>query len=322
MSDACPRLFEPLTLHGVTLRNRVAHASMTTKMGRAQSVTDALVAYHRNRAAGGTGLIVTEPVAVQPWHCQPYKINVFEDSAGLVRWARAVEQHDCRLVGQLQDSGRGRHEAGKHPYAIAPSVQPDDLSWTVPRALSDEAIEALIDRFVAASQRMQAAGFSGVEISAGHGHLFHQFLSPWCNQRSDRWGGNVNDRVRIVRELGERIRRRCGDSFVVGLKLPGADYVPGSIDVPQAQAITQALSLPDVFSYFCHAQGSHSPWARHPRARHARSARALCRHFARYARASQQGAADGAGPDHRSGRGPNVWWRTGMPIWWRSAGRL
>lgn len=260
MSDACPRLFESLTLHGVPVRNRVAHASMTTKMGRGQAVTDPLVNYHRNRAAGGTGLIVTEPVAAQPWHHQPYKINVFEDTAGLERWAREVEQHDCRLVAQLQDSGRGRHEVGKHPYAIAPSVQPDDLSWTVPRALSDAAIEALIDRFVEASERLQGAGFSGVEISAGHGHLFHQFMSPWCNQRRDRWGGTLADRVRIVRELGERIRTRCGDRFIVGLKLPGVDNVPDSIDVPESQAITEALALPEVFSYFCHAQGSHSPW--------------------------------------------------------------
>ncbi len=260
MSDAYPHLFAPTVLHGVALRNRIVHASMTTKMGRDQKITEPLISYYRNRAEGGAGLIVTEPLAVQPWHGQYYKINVFEDSAGIKRWADEIEQHDCRLIGQLQDSGRGRHEEGKHPYAIAPSALPDDLSWTVPRALTDEAIEALIDRFVDASEHLQAAGFSGVEISAGHGHLFHQFLSPWSNLREDRWGGNVKNRSRIVAELGQRIRARCGESFIIGLKLPGVDGIEGSVDVAEAQRFTRQLALPDVFSYFCHAQGSHSPW--------------------------------------------------------------
>ncbi|MFK7885434.1 MAG: FAD-dependent oxidoreductase [Gammaproteobacteria bacterium] len=260
MSEAYPTLFSPVELHGVPLRNRIVHASMTTKMGREQKITEPLLNYYRNRAQGGAGLIVTEPLAVQPWHGQYYKVDVFEDGAGIKRWATDIEQHDCRLIGQLQDSGRGRHEEGKHPFAIAPSALPDDLSWTVPRALTDEAIEALVERFVEATMRLQDAGFSGVEISAGHGHLFHQFLSPWSNLREDRWGGSVENRTRIVRELGQRIRERCGARFIIGLKLPGDDGIAGSVDVTEAARFTAQLALPDVFSYFCHAQGSHSPW--------------------------------------------------------------
>ncbi|MFK8014779.1 MAG: FAD-dependent oxidoreductase [Gammaproteobacteria bacterium] len=260
MSTPCEALFAPLDLHGVRVRNRVAHASMTTKMGRNQAVSESLINYHRNRAEGGAGLIVTEPLAVQPWHHQPYKVNVFKDSSGLKRWASVVEDAGCRILGQLQDSGRGRHEAGKHPYAIAPSVLPDDLSWTVPRALASEAIDDLIERFAKAADALQDAGFSGVELSAGHGHLFHQFLSPWCNLRDDDWGGDVARRTRVITELGTRIRARCGENFIIGLKLPGVDSVPGSIDIEEAQRFTAELAKPELFSYFCHAQGSHSPW--------------------------------------------------------------
>jgi len=229
-------------------------------MGSGQQVTESLLNYHRSRALGGAGMIVTEPLAIQSWHAENYKVSVFADRAedGLRRWADVVESNDCRLLGQLQDSGRGRHEAGKHPYAIGPSVLPDDLSWVVPRALSHDEIEQLIERFALAAKRLQQAGFSGVEISAAHGHLFHQFLSPWSNLREDDWGGSVENRARIVSELVQQIRAQCGASFVIGIKLPGDDGIVNSIDASEAARITTVLSESGDASYLCYAQGSHS----------------------------------------------------------------
>lgn len=260
MSDAYPQLFSSFDLHGVKLRNRIVHCSMTTKMGVDQQVSDELLNYHHNRAVGGAGMIVTEPLAIQPWHNESYKVSVFGDKAaeGLARWANIVESQGCRLLGQLQDSGRGRHEAGKHPYAIGPSALPDDLSWVVPKAMEPSEIERLIGRFAQAARLLQKAGFSGVELSAGHGHLFHQFLSPWSNLRTDEWGGSVENRTRLVRLLAEQIRDLCGPSFVIGVRLPADDGLENSIGITEATAITKALSLPNILSYFCHVQGSHS----------------------------------------------------------------
>jgi 2,4-dienoyl-CoA reductase-like NADH-dependent reductase (Old Yellow Enzyme family) len=85
------------------------------------------------------------------------------------------------LLGQLQDPGRGRHNPGIGAYAIGASALPDDLSWTVPHALTTGEIHSMIEDFAASSARLERCGFSGVEISGGHGHLFHQFLSPWSN---------------------------------------------------------------------------------------------------------------------------------------------
>src|SRR5687768_9177293 len=198
---------------------------MTTLLGENTRVTDRLIRYHANRAKGGAALIVTEPLSMAPHQLLPNKVRVWNDDnvEGLKRWADAVETHDCRLLGQLQDPGRGRHAPGKNPAAVGASYLPDDISWTVPHALSAQEIRDMIAAFAKSAQRLQRCGFSGVEISAGHGHMFHQFLSPWSNARADAYGGDLEGRTRILRELVEALRAACGTDFIVGLKLPGED---------------------------------------------------------------------------------------------------
>ncbi len=147
---------------GVALRNRIAHASMTTRMGSNHRVTDQLIAYSENRAAGGCAMIVTEPLAVLRWQKdEGAKIRAYDDAEldGLKRWAAAVEAHDCRLLGQLQDAGRGKHHGSRKLYAYGPSSLPDDLSWTVPRALERGEIADMVAQFAAAAARLQRAGF-------------------------------------------------------------------------------------------------------------------------------------------------------------------
>ena len=175
-----PALFAPLLLPcGARLKNRVTHASMTTRMGRDQGITDPQIRYYANRAKGGCSLIVSEPLNSWREQKNPYKARVWNDDHvdALQRWAEAVESEDCRLLGQIQDPGRGRHERGRNPIAIGVSSLHDDLSWTVPHVLSADEIRRMIDDFAQSSARLQRCGFSGVEISAGHGHLFHQFMS-------------------------------------------------------------------------------------------------------------------------------------------------
>jgi 2,4-dienoyl-CoA reductase-like NADH-dependent reductase (Old Yellow Enzyme family)/thioredoxin reductase len=255
-----PRLFEPLDIVGGRLKNRIVHASMTTKYGRGQAVSPRLLDYHRSRALGGAAMLITEPFNTLPWQHVDYKPSPLTEVGfeSLCRLAEVVESLDCRILGQIQDSGRGRHEQGRHPSAFGPSALPDDLSWTVPHVLSTERIWEIIDVMVDACERIKATGMSGVEISAGHGHLFHQFLSSWSNHREDEFGGCLDNRVRLVKTLAERVRDRCGRDFIIGVKLPGDDGVPGSIDVTEAGRITAALADSDVVSFFSFAQGSHA----------------------------------------------------------------
>ncbi|MBI3057563.1 MAG: hypothetical protein HYY77_26510, partial [Betaproteobacteria bacterium] len=173
-----PSLFAPFTLAGMRLRNRVVHASMNTHMAENTRVTERLIQYHANRARGGAALIVTEPISMARHQNVSYRARAWNDDNldGLKRWADAVESEDCRLLAQIQDPGRGRHNTGIQAEAIGASALPDDLSWIVPHALTVAEIHSMTDDFAHSAARLQRCGFSGVEISAGHGHLFHQFL--------------------------------------------------------------------------------------------------------------------------------------------------
>ncbi len=242
------------------LRNRVVHASITTRLSQERRVTPELLNYYASRARGGAAMIVTEPLSAARSQNLAHKVRVWDDAAidGLSRWAAAVETEDCRLLGQIQDAGRGRHERGRNPNAYGASPDPDDLSWTVPHVLSIDDIERLIDEFAESSRRLQSCGFSGVELSACHGHLFHQFLSPWMNTRSDAFGRDIEGRLRLLLRLIAAVRGQCGSRFLIGIKMPGDDGLRGSIDPAHAAELAQRLAATGSVDYFCFAQGAHA----------------------------------------------------------------
>jgi 2,4-dienoyl-CoA reductase-like NADH-dependent reductase (Old Yellow Enzyme family)/thioredoxin reductase len=254
------KLFMPFELAGRRLRNRITHASMSllaTPQGR---VTDRFIQYHVNRAAGGAAMTVTEPLAMMRHQAGLPRVQVWrrDDTDGLKRLAEAVEGQDCRLLGQIQDAGRGRHYPGRNPEAIGASALPDDLSWTVPRALTAAEIRDLIGEIAESAALLKSCGFSGVEISAGHGHMFHQFLSPESNRRKDEYGGNWEGRTRIVAELVRALRAACGADFIVGLKLPGDDGIAGGVGPPEAGIIGDLLTRSGNVDYVCFAGGAHA----------------------------------------------------------------
>ncbi|GAB5415542.1 MAG: FAD-dependent oxidoreductase [Congregibacter sp.] len=262
MTDsAYPTLFSPINIGGVTLRNRIVHAAILTRYFSDGRPSEKLLNYYRSRAQGGAAMIVTEPLAMTAHNRMPSRLRVWDDEVfdELQRCAEAVETHGARLIGQVQDSGRGRHEVGRNEGAVGASALPDDLSWTVPQVLDAAGIRAMIEDWAESSYRLQRAGFSGVEVSAGHGHLFHQFLSAASNHREDEYGGDLEGRTRFLRELISAIRERCGQNFVIGLKLPADDGVPGGVDLAQAQVINQRLCADKAnFDYWTWAWGAHA----------------------------------------------------------------
>lgn len=250
----------PFELAGRRLRNRIVHASMTTLRARDGGTTPVQIQYYANRARGGAAMIVTEPLTFSAMQDVPHKTRVWTDEAvdALQRWADAVESQDCRLLGQIQDPGRARHNAGRHLNAMAPSLLPDDLSWSMPRAMTVDEIRRFVEDIAASSARLQRCGFSGVELSCGHGHLFHQFYSPRSNHREDAYGGDWDGRTRFVREMVAAIRAACGTGFIIGLKLPGDDGLADSIGPLQAAEIARRVTASGEASYVCFAQGTHA----------------------------------------------------------------
>jgi 2,4-dienoyl-CoA reductase-like NADH-dependent reductase (Old Yellow Enzyme family) len=257
---AYPALAAKLQVGQIELRNRIAHASMSTMMAEHQLVTPALIQYHVNRAIGGAALSVTEPLGMVPHQAAQPRTQVWgdRDGDGFRRWAAAVEALDCRLLGQIQDAGRGRHYVGRTPDAIGASALPDDLSWTVPHAMTADQIERFVADVAHSARLLQGYGFSGVELSCGHGHLFHQFLSPWSNRREDDYGGDWVGRTRFVAEIVQAIRAICGVKFLIALKLPGHDGIAGSIGVEEAKAIAALLCVPGEVDIVGFAWGAHA----------------------------------------------------------------
>jgi 2,4-dienoyl-CoA reductase-like NADH-dependent reductase (Old Yellow Enzyme family)/thioredoxin reductase len=255
-----PGLFSPIDIGRVRLKNRLVHASITTCFTRNGGVSDSLLNYCASRAAGGAAAIILEPTNMHAGQTDPRRADVFNggNRDALKRLVEAVERQDCRLLGQVQDSGRGRRELGRNDAAIGASPLPDDLSWTVPHALSTGEIRQLVEEFTKSCGLLREAGFAGVEISAGHGHLFHQFMSSWSNQRDDEYGGDVTGRTLFTRELIESIRSECGTGFVIGVKLPGDDGVKGSIDIDEAHRIAMAVAATGEVDYWTFCRGTHA----------------------------------------------------------------
>jgi 2,4-dienoyl-CoA reductase-like NADH-dependent reductase (Old Yellow Enzyme family)/thioredoxin reductase len=255
-----PTLFSPIEVGGVRMRNRIAHASIVTRFVRDGAPSDRLINYLGSRAQGGAALVITEPVAMASFNRQPDRLRAWDDANmdGLKRLVDAIERHDSRLIGQLQDPGRGRHAIGRNDGAVGASALPDDISWTVPHPLDVPGIRQLVSEWAEGCRRLQRAGFAGIEISAGHGHLFHQFLSPQSNHRDDEFGGTTENRTRLLREVVNAIREACGRPFMIGVKLPGDDGVPGGIDLAEARRIAESVATTRNIDYWTFVWGAHA----------------------------------------------------------------
>jgi 2,4-dienoyl-CoA reductase-like NADH-dependent reductase (Old Yellow Enzyme family) len=258
---AFSHLAQPLAGPRLRLKNRVVHPAILTLLVQEQMVSDAFLRYHANRAKGGAAMIVVEPVNALSWQSRrATQLNVYDDSAltGLTRLADEVHRHDCRLLAQIQDRGRGNYSRARPDITYGASALPDDESGAVPYPLSADEVAEMIAAFAAAARHLENAGFDGVELSSAHGHLFHQFLSPHSNHRQDRYGGDFPSRLRLLEELIAAIRDACGPEFVIGLKLPADDGIKGGIDLSEAKRITAALADPETVDFMAFAWGSQS----------------------------------------------------------------
>ena len=259
-SSNYPHLFSELGIGTRTVRNRIALPATLTNFGAGNRVTDRWINFLAERARGGCGLLVTEIIAVDPEALAHGAIVTgYEDAndPGFEQVAAEVHEAGSCILGQLWHPGRQQlWHPTRSPVGV--SDQPDALSWSVPRVMSTEECERLVDAYVAAARRLARCGFDGVELHGAHGYLITQFLSPWSNTRDDRYGGDLEGRTRFAREIAERIRDACGEGFIVGMKMPAEEGVEGGIDVEEAVRITERFVATGVFDLFAYGQGNFS----------------------------------------------------------------
>ncbi|GGO58451.1 2,4-dienoyl-CoA reductase [Roseovarius pacificus] len=244
-------LFSPLTLpNGKEIPNRIAKAVMEENMADVDhGPSSELIELYRAWAQGGTGLIITGNVMVDARAMTGPAGVVLEDDRLLDRfrdWADVARSGGGKVWMQINHPGR-QMPAGMGQETLAPSPIPLDLGaqskrFPMPREMTEADIEDVTRRFVATAMLAERAGFDGVEVHAAHGYLLSQFLSPLSNRRTDRWGGSLENRARLLLEIVSGIRAAGAPDFAVAVKLNSADFQRGGFSPEDARAVVEMLA--------------------------------------------------------------------------------
>ncbi|MBI1262896.1 MAG: NADH:flavin oxidoreductase [Rhizobiales bacterium] len=238
-------LFRPLSfMHGHAMKNRFMLAPLTNCQSHADgTLSDDEFNWLTYRAEGGFGLVMTCAAHVQPsGNAFPGQLGVFSDIhlPGLTRLASALKAGGAISSLQLHHGGIRCPESLIGETPRGPSADAE----TGARALSETEVEELIEDFIAAAVRSEKAGFDGVEIHGAHGYILCAFLSPELNRRTDRYGGSLENRSRILFEIIKGIRARTGPSFQLGLRLSPERF--GLVFAEQRELARQLLTAGDL----------------------------------------------------------------------------
>ena len=230
-------LFEPIKVGSVTIKNRIVRSPHGTGL-----LGDDLIAYHEARARGGVGMSTISATGVHP--SAPIGIPVYSDECMplLEKISSRMHKYDMKLFIQLYHGGAGFPSAFGMPEHWSASPIPNPMAaGIIPIEMTQTMIDDVVASFAAGAVRARDAGLDGVDIHASSGYLLHEFLSPALNQRSDKYGGSLENRMRFTMEVIHAIRNAVGTDFVIGVRLPNEDYVPGGITAQECARIAEVV---------------------------------------------------------------------------------
>ncbi len=282
MSIAYPRLFSPLSVGKLTLKNRIVMLPHGTSMVAGGAPTDDDIAYYARRAAAGPGLMITGAAVTSLDSSRRGRklIETYNDEAlpALARRAEAVRAHGAMIVGQIIHLGRESIGMESDWPLLAPSAIRSPRDLQAPREMDAADIHRVVADFAASARNLQATGHDGVEIHGAHGYLVGQFLSPATNRRSDRWGGDPIRRARFLLDLIEAIRTACGAAFLLGLRLSADEEIADGIELADSRQLVQLLAAEQPVDYLSITLGTRGAYvkdATQPAATAARAAGVL-----------------------------------------------
>lgn len=250
-------LWEPVIVGPVTLANRVAMAAMTTGFAEGRLISEQHLDYYEERARGGLGLIITEQQTADR-NQKEFMANCLTalDPNCVSRFravADRVHPHGTKVFAQLFGPGPQESSAldlWAWDSSWAPSELPSRSHRQVPRAITPADIAAMAANFALAAGHVADGGLDGVEIHGSHGWLLHRFLSPLFNKRTDQYGGSLENRVRVIVEIGEAIRARVGRDTALGLQLSVDDYFgEQGMTVPLALEQLKIIDATGLYDY-------------------------------------------------------------------------
>ena len=237
-------MFESTQINGMALANRFVRSATWEGMASEEgAVTSALKDLNADLARGGVGLIISSHAYVsREGQAGPWQLGIYDDTLlpGLTEMTAAVHDNGSRIVAQLAHAGF--HAAGKltGQTPLAPSAV-QGLAKAPRRALEEEEIDDIVESFAAAAVRARKAGFDGVQIHAAHGYLLSQFLSPIYNQRMDKFGGNIENRARMLCMVLKAIRTRVGKDYPVLVKINCGDFYENGMIPEDAVRVGEML---------------------------------------------------------------------------------
>jgi 2,4-dienoyl-CoA reductase-like NADH-dependent reductase (Old Yellow Enzyme family) len=266
-----PNLFDPLTIHGITLRNRIGVSPMCMYSYTDGFSNDWQVIHLGARAVGGAGLIISEATAVEPrGRITPYDVGIWSDAHidPLVRVTRAIKGSGA--VAGIQIAHAGRKAGSRRPWDIGKPITPNELpgwqgvgpspiafneEYAVPHEMSVKEIKEVQNSFCAGAQRALTAGFEWLELHAAHGYLIHSFYSPLSNQRSDEYGGSFENRIRFLLETVRAIRPVWPEHLPLTVRISGTDWQEGGWTVGESVELAQRLKAEGVDLIDCSSGG-------------------------------------------------------------------
>jgi 2,4-dienoyl-CoA reductase-like NADH-dependent reductase (Old Yellow Enzyme family) len=269
---ATPHLFRPLALRGVTLKNRIVVSPMCQYKAIDGAVSDWHLAHHARFALGGVGSSFVEATGVTPeGRITPGCTGIWDDSQieGLARIAALYRTYGGAPGIQLAHAGRKASAArpwdGAGPLsvqqpaiawqAVAPSPIPYQNGWPAPRELSESEIDAVVEAFAAATRRSVKAGFDLIEIHGAHGYLIHSFLSPLSNRRTDAYGGDLANRMRLALRVAEAVRGAMPSNLPLFYRVSSIDGAEGGLTIEDTTALARELKARGVDVMDCSSGG-------------------------------------------------------------------
>lgn len=228
-----PHLFSPLTINGMTIKNRIIMPPMGTNLASLNGeVTQEQIDYYELRARGGTGLITIENICIDfPFASNgttQLRIDNDQYIPRLFKLTETLHKHGACVGIQLNHAGASAYAYrlnGEMP--LSSSSTPSKKNGNIPRPMTHDEIYHAVDKFGDAAERVRRAGFDCVEIHAGHSYLISQFLSPLFNKRTDEFGGSVENRARILTLIVDKVRACVGPRFPVSLRISADDFLEG-----------------------------------------------------------------------------------------------
>ncbi|WEK06952.1 MAG: FAD-dependent oxidoreductase [Candidatus Pseudomonas colombiensis] len=246
MTSAFPHLFAPLQIRGKRLKNRIMSSGHDTSMPTDNLVNEQLIAYHRARAEGGVGLIVLQVAGVHDSARYTSHVLMATDDAcidGYRRLAETCHAHGTLVLSQIFHPGREIMESadGLLAVAYAPSAVPNERFRVMPRALDQDMIDEIIQGYADAARRLHQAGLDGVELVASQGYLPAQFINPRVNRRSDGYNGELEQRLRFIREILDAMRASTDAEFIIGLRISADERDPEGLTEDESLGAVQLL---------------------------------------------------------------------------------